>query len=43
MTPSSARSTRINNWAPYQRLTGTALRAILHTEHGITVPRAHNT
>ncbi len=31
------------DWAPYQRLTGTALRAILHTEHGITVPRAHNT
>lgn len=31
------------DWAPYRRLTGTALRAILHTEHGITVPRAHNT
>jgi S-DNA-T family DNA segregation ATPase FtsK/SpoIIIE len=30
-------------WAPYQRLTGTALRAILHEDYGITVPRAHNT
>jgi DNA segregation ATPase FtsK/SpoIIIE, S-DNA-T family len=30
-------------WAPYQRLTGTALRTILREQHGITVPRAHNT
>jgi DNA segregation ATPase FtsK/SpoIIIE, S-DNA-T family len=31
------------DWVPYQRLTGTALRAILRDEYGITVPRAHNT
>jgi S-DNA-T family DNA segregation ATPase FtsK/SpoIIIE len=30
-------------WAPYQRLTGTALRTILREQYGITVPRAHNT
>jgi DNA segregation ATPase FtsK/SpoIIIE, S-DNA-T family len=30
-------------WTPYQRLTGTALRTILHEQYGITVPRAHNT
>ena len=30
-------------WAPYERLTGTALRTILREQYGITVPRAHNT
>jgi S-DNA-T family DNA segregation ATPase FtsK/SpoIIIE len=31
------------DWAPYQRLTGIALRAILRADYGVTVPRAHNT
>jgi S-DNA-T family DNA segregation ATPase FtsK/SpoIIIE len=31
------------SWAPYRKLTGVMLRKILAKDHGITIPRAHNT